>query len=70
MGLAASGYNFLPWPFTSQPLYPCEESLVPTGEEAWWTPEPVWVLWSKEKSLAPAGNQTPPIQARAHCHTN
>jgi hypothetical protein len=33
---------------------PGEESLVPTGQEAGWAPELVWMLW-REKSLAPAG---------------
>jgi hypothetical protein len=35
--------------------------------EAGWTPEPVWtLLWSKDKFLAPARNQTPAIQPAAH----
>jgi hypothetical protein len=29
---------------------------------AGWAPEQVWTLWSREKSLVPAGNQTPAIQ--------
>jgi hypothetical protein len=37
-------------------LTPGEESLVPTGQEAGWAPELVWVLWSTEKYVAPAGN--------------
>jgi hypothetical protein len=30
--------------------------------EAEWIPEPVWTLWSREKSLAPAGTRTPAVQ--------
>jgi hypothetical protein len=35
---------------------------VPIGDDTGWTPESVWTLWSREKSLAPARNQTPAIQ--------
>jgi hypothetical protein len=31
----------------------------PIGQEAGWNPEPVWTLWRREISLAPAENQTP-----------
>jgi hypothetical protein len=44
-----------------------KEPLVPIGYEARWALEPVWVLWSREKCLAPARNRTPAVQAVA-CH--
>jgi hypothetical protein len=40
--------------FTPRPLYSLEKS--------WEGPEPVWTLWSSEKSLAPSGNGTPVVQ--------
>jgi hypothetical protein len=35
----------------------------------WWAPEPVLTLWSRDKSLSPAGNRTPAAQhvARRYC---
>jgi hypothetical protein len=41
---------------------PAALPAVPIGWEAGWDPEPVWTLWRKEKSLPPAGNQTPAVQ--------
>jgi hypothetical protein len=43
-------------------LPPGEEPPVPIGYEAGWAPEPVWTLWSREKSIAPAGDWTPAAQ--------
>jgi hypothetical protein len=34
----------------------------PIGYEAGGAPEPVWMMWSKEKSLVPAVNRTPAVQ--------
>jgi len=27
-----------------------------------WAPEPIWMQWQREKTPAPAGNQTPVMQ--------
>jgi hypothetical protein len=35
-------------------LPPWKELTVPTKCEGWWEPEPVWTLWSREKSRNPA----------------
>jgi hypothetical protein len=35
---------------------------LPTVQGAAWAPEPAWMLWSTEKSLAPYGNQTPAVR--------
>jgi hypothetical protein len=35
-----------------------KEPPIPIGYVVWWTPEPVWTLWRREKILTPAGNQT------------
>jgi hypothetical protein len=50
-------------------LHPGKEPQVPTGEEAGWTPEPVWKLWRREKFLPPAGNRIPAVQPVAHRYT-
>jgi hypothetical protein len=38
--------------------------------EAKLAPEPVWTLWSREKSLDPAGNWTPVVQPVVRCYTD
>jgi hypothetical protein len=49
---------------------PSEEPQVLTEDEIWRVPEPVWTLWSREKSFAPAGNRTPTVQSLAHHYTD
>jgi hypothetical protein len=39
---------------TVQP--PGKETPIPTGQEAGWTPEPVWSTWKREKILTSTGN--------------
>jgi hypothetical protein len=46
----------------SASLLPEKQPLVPVVYEAEWDPEPVWMLWSTEKSLSPAWNRTPAVQ--------
>jgi hypothetical protein len=38
--------------------------------ESKWTPGPVWTLWSRDKSLASAGNRTPAVQHIARRYTD
>jgi hypothetical protein len=47
-----------------------KESLVPIGEEAGWSLELVWMLWSMKKSLAPVRYRTLAVQSVAHRYTN
>jgi hypothetical protein len=49
-------------------LPPGKEPPVPTVQEAWWAPEPVWTQRLQEKSSAPVGDRTPAVQAVVrHC---
>jgi hypothetical protein len=43
-------------------LNPRKELLVPVAWEAVWASEPIWMLWSREKSLSPTVNWTPAVQ--------
>jgi hypothetical protein len=43
---------------------------VPTGQEAGWAPEPIWTLWSREKSLSPNGNRNQALQPVARQYTD
>jgi len=45
--------NLTPWL-----LYALERTLVPTGEEAGWAPEPVQMFLRREKTLTPTEIQT------------
>jgi hypothetical protein len=47
-----------PGHFTSEETVP----PVPIGQEAGWAPEPVWTLWSREKSFDSAGYQTSAVR--------
>jgi hypothetical protein len=38
---------------------PVKESPAPTGQEAGWAPQPVWTMWRRGKSLAPARIRNP-----------
>jgi hypothetical protein len=49
--MEASGQFHMPTALSS-----VKEPSVPTGQEAAWAPEPVWMLWRREKSLVPVGN--------------
>jgi hypothetical protein len=42
--------NILEWPASP----PSKQPPVPTRQEAGWAPEPVWMLWCRDKSLVPA----------------
>jgi hypothetical protein len=46
---------------TARPLLP----HVPIGFDSWLASEPVWALWSREDTLATAGNRTLAVQAVA-----
>jgi hypothetical protein len=46
-------------PQTPDTLPPGKEPPVPIKHKAKWAPEPVWMLWRKDESLAPVRNQTP-----------
>jgi hypothetical protein len=43
---------------------------VPIGPEVGWASEPVWKLWRREKSVAPAENPTPAGQPVARRYTD
>jgi hypothetical protein len=49
---------------------PDERAPVLIGEEAGWSPEPVWTLWRREKNHASAGIRTLAVQSLFHRHTN
>jgi hypothetical protein len=36
----------------------------------WMGPEPGWTLWTRERSLTPAGNKTLAVQPVAHRYTD
>jgi hypothetical protein len=51
-------------------LLPGKEPHVPIVQEAGRAPEPVGTLWSREKSLGPAGNKTAAVQHVARRYTD
>jgi hypothetical protein len=40
-------------------LPPGKETLVPTGQEAGWAPEPFWTRWCRDKFPAPRWESNP-----------
>jgi hypothetical protein len=44
-------------------LSPGKEHQVTIGYEAGWAPERIWMLWSRDTSLASAGDRTPPVKS-------
>jgi hypothetical protein len=51
-------------------LSPGKWLLVSIVQEVGWIQEPVWTLWSRDKSFAPAVNPTPVIQPVARRYTD
>jgi hypothetical protein len=51
-------------------LSPGKEPLLPTGKEARWAPEPVWIWYQREKFPIPAENQTLITQPVAMCRVS
>jgi hypothetical protein len=51
-------------------LHPGKEPSLSIRSEAGWTPEPVWMLGSREIILGPVKNQTPAVQAEVRRYTN
>jgi hypothetical protein len=49
----------------SAALLPWKQPPVPTGQEAGWTPEPVWSLWSRAEPLAHIENRTSAFELAA-----
>jgi len=43
-------------------LVPGKGPPVPTGQEARWAPEPIWMWWLRERIPVPARDRTPVIQ--------
>jgi hypothetical protein len=56
--------------FTPRSLY--SRGAVPSthGTGGCMSPEPVWTLWRREKSLVPAGNRTPAVQPVTRHYTD
>jgi hypothetical protein len=51
--------------YTPATLTPGKELLVPIGQEPGLVWDPVWTLWIREKTLAPAKNQTQAVHVIA-----
>jgi hypothetical protein len=52
-------------------LYPRGiDPLVPTGQEAWWAPGPVWTQGLEQKSSASVGDRTPVVQSIVSHYTD
>jgi hypothetical protein len=55
---------------TGQLQAPTALPPVSIGQAAGWTAEPVWMLWSKEESLAPSRNRTPDVKPVTRRYTD
>jgi hypothetical protein len=51
-------------------LPPEKHPPVPIVEEAGWATHPIWTVWSREKSLAPVGNESQAVQSVALRYTD
>jgi hypothetical protein len=49
---------------------PDENSPVPNEMESWWASQPVWTLWSREKSLALVEDLTLDVHTVARPYTD
>jgi hypothetical protein len=51
-------------------LCPGKQPPAPIVQETGWVPEPIWTLWSREKSVTPAKNRIPAVYAIACRYTD
>jgi hypothetical protein len=58
------------WPGRFTPRERVPPHAIQIRWDVGWTPQPVWTLWSREKSLASAGNRTSAVQLVARSYTD